>query len=71
MSLIGYAEFAAANVEITPDFSTPLDATLKTAAAQVSEGVVNAERPAAEGRHRDRAVPERQRDPAAAHARLP
>src|SRR6185369_2267111 len=45
MSLIGYAAFAAANVEIAPDFSTTLDATLKTEAAQVSEGVVDAERP--------------------------
>jgi outer membrane receptor protein involved in Fe transport len=45
MSLTGYAAFAAANVEIAPDFSTTLDATLETEAAQVSEGVVNAERP--------------------------
>jgi outer membrane receptor protein involved in Fe transport len=44
MSLIGYAAFAAANVEITPDFSTTLDATLETEAAQTNE-VVNAERP--------------------------
>jgi len=45
MDLTGYAAFAAANVEITPDFSTTLDATLKTEGAQVNEGAVNAERP--------------------------
>jgi len=44
MSLTGYAAFAAANVEIAPDFSTTLDATLETEAAQTNE-VVNAERP--------------------------
>ena len=45
MSAIGYAEFAAANVQITPDFSTTLDATLKTEAAQLSAVAVNAEHP--------------------------
>src|SRR5262245_11879934 len=43
MSLTGYAAFTAANVEITPDFSTTLDATLKTEGGQ--EVVVIAERP--------------------------
>jgi outer membrane receptor protein involved in Fe transport len=45
MSLTGYAEFAAANVEIPPDFSTTLDATLKTEAAQTNAVVADAERP--------------------------
>src|SRR5262249_5683449 len=45
MNLIGFAPFAAENVEITPDFSTTLDATLKTEAVQMNEVVVSAERP--------------------------
>ena len=45
MSLIGYAAFTAANVEIAPDFSTALDATLKPEAAEGSEVAANAERP--------------------------
>jgi outer membrane receptor protein involved in Fe transport len=45
MDLIGYAPYVAANVEITPDFSTTLDAVMKTEAVQMNEVVVNAERP--------------------------
>ena len=45
MNLTGYAAFAAANVEIAPDFSTTLDATLKAEGAETNEVVVNAERP--------------------------
>jgi len=45
MDLIGYAAFVAQNVEITPDFSTTLDAVMKTEAVQMNEVVVNAERP--------------------------
>src|SRR5262245_276967 len=45
MNLIGYAPFAAENVEITPDFESRLDATLKSEAVQMNEVVVNAERP--------------------------
>jgi len=45
MDLIGYAPFVAENVEITPDFSTTLDAVMKTEAVQMNEVVVNAERP--------------------------
>ncbi len=45
MNLIGYAAYVAENVEITPDFSTTVNATLKTEAVQMNEVVVNAERP--------------------------
>ncbi len=45
MNLIGYAAHLANNVEITPDFSTTLDATLRTEAVQMNEVVVTAERP--------------------------
>jgi len=45
MNLTGYAAFAAANVAVTPDFSTTLDATLKAEGAETNEVVVNAERP--------------------------
>jgi outer membrane receptor protein involved in Fe transport len=45
MNLIGYANYLAENVDIPPDFSTTLDAVLKTEAVQMSEVVVNAERP--------------------------
>jgi len=45
MDLIGFAPFVAENVEITQDFSTTLDATMKTEAIQQNEVVVNAERP--------------------------
>ena len=45
MSLIGYAPYTAENVEITPDFSSSLDAVMKTEAVQMNEVVVNAERP--------------------------
>ena len=45
INLIGYAPFTAENVEITPDFSTTLDAVLKTEAVQMNEVVVSAERP--------------------------
>ena len=44
MDLIGYGPFAAENVEITPDFSTTLDATLKTEAVQMNEVVVRSVR---------------------------
>jgi outer membrane receptor protein involved in Fe transport len=44
MSLAGYAEFAAANVGITPDFSTTLDVTLKTEATETNEPAATAER---------------------------
>lgn len=45
MNLIGYAGYVAENVEITPDFSTTIDAIMKTEAVQLTEVVVNAERP--------------------------
>src|SRR5689334_5127720 len=45
MDLIGYAPFVAENVEITPDFTTTLDAVMRTEAVQMNEVVVNAERP--------------------------
>ncbi len=45
LNLIGYAGYVAENVEITPDFSTTIDAIMKTEAVQMNEGVVNAERP--------------------------
>lgn len=45
MNLIGYAPYAAENVEITPDFSSTLNAVLKTEAVQMNEVVVSAERP--------------------------
>src|SRR5262249_48725874 len=45
MNLIGYAPFTAENVELTPDFSTTLDATLRTEAVQLNEVIVNAQRP--------------------------
>jgi outer membrane receptor for ferrienterochelin and colicin len=45
MDLIGYAPYTAQNVEIQPDFSTTLDAVMKTEAVQMNEVVVNAERP--------------------------
>ncbi len=45
MNLIGYAAFVAQSVEITPDFTTPLDATLRSEAVQMNEVVVSAERP--------------------------
>jgi outer membrane receptor protein involved in Fe transport len=45
MNLIGYAAFVAQNVEVTPDFTTPLDATLRSEAVQMNEVVVSAERP--------------------------
>jgi outer membrane receptor protein involved in Fe transport len=45
MNLIGYAPYAAENVEVTPDFSSTLNAVLKTEAVQMNEVVVNAERP--------------------------
>jgi outer membrane receptor protein involved in Fe transport len=45
MNLIGYANYTAENVEITPDFSTTIDAVMKTEAVQMNEVVVNAERP--------------------------
>ena len=44
-SLIGYAAFTAERVQITPDFTTPLDITLKTEAVQLGEVVVEAQRP--------------------------
>src|SRR6266545_8118057 len=45
MNIIGYAAYTAENVEITPDFTTTLDATMKTEAVQMHEVVVNAQRP--------------------------
>jgi outer membrane receptor protein involved in Fe transport len=45
MNLIGYANYLAQNVEITPDFSTTVDAVLRTEAVQMNEVVVNSERP--------------------------
>ena len=45
LNLIGYANYTAENVEITPDFSTTIDAVMKTEAVQMNEVVVNAERP--------------------------
>ena len=45
MDLIGFAPYLAENVEVTPDFTTTLDAVMKTEAVQMNEVVVNAERP--------------------------
>lgn len=45
MNIIGYAGYVAENVEITPDFSTTINAVMKTEAVQMGEVVVNAERP--------------------------
>ena len=45
MDLIGFAPYVAENVEVTPDFTTTLDAVMKTEAVQMNEVVVNAERP--------------------------
>src|SRR5438874_1388006 len=45
INLIGYANYVAQNVEITPDFSTTLDAALRPEAMQLNEVIVNAERP--------------------------
>src|SRR5207247_1375579 len=45
MNLVGYAPFAAENVDIAPDFTTTLNAALRTEAVQMPEVVVNAERP--------------------------
>jgi len=43
--LIGYAAFTADRVEISPDFTTTLDITLKTEALQLEEVRVEAQRP--------------------------
>ena len=45
MNLIGYGPYLVENVEVTPDFSTTVNAVLKTEAVQMGEVVVNAERP--------------------------
>ena len=45
MNLLGYANTVTENVEIAPDFSTTLNAVMKTEAVQIGEVVVNAERP--------------------------
>ena len=45
MNLLGYANTVTENVEIAPDFSTTLNAVMKTEAVQMGEVVVNAERP--------------------------
>jgi outer membrane receptor protein involved in Fe transport len=45
MNLIGYAPHVAENVEIKADFSTTLNASLKTEAVQLNEVRVDAERP--------------------------
>lgn len=45
MNLIGYGAYLVENVEVTPDFSTTVNAVLKTEAVQMGEVVVNAERP--------------------------
>jgi outer membrane receptor protein involved in Fe transport len=44
-NLIGYAAFAAENVEIAPDFTTELNIALRTEAVQLQEVRVEAERP--------------------------
>ena len=45
MNFIGYAGYVTENVEITPDFSTTINAVMRTEAVQMGEVVVNAERP--------------------------
>ncbi len=45
MNLVGFAPYAAANVNIAPDFTTSLDATLSTQAVQMNEVRVDASRP--------------------------
>ena len=45
MNLIGYGPYLVENAEVTPDFSTTVNAVLKTEAVQMGEVVVNAERP--------------------------
>lgn len=44
-NILGYAPFAAENVQITPDFTTNLNMTLRTEAIQQEEVRVEAERP--------------------------
>ncbi len=44
-NLVGHTAFAAQNVQITPDFTTSLDITLRTEAIEQATVVVEAERP--------------------------
>jgi outer membrane receptor protein involved in Fe transport len=44
MNVIGFAPYVAEGVEIVPDFSTRLDAVMRTEAVQMGEVVVSAER---------------------------
>jgi outer membrane receptor protein involved in Fe transport len=45
MNLLGYSAYSAVNVTISPDFTTPLNATLKSEAVQMGEVRVDATRP--------------------------
>jgi len=45
VNLVGYAAYTASNVTIAPDFTTTLDAVLKTEAVQMGEVRVDATRP--------------------------
>lgn len=45
MNVLGYAAYVAEGVEVAPDFTTTLNATLRLEAVQVGEVIVSAERP--------------------------
>jgi outer membrane receptor protein involved in Fe transport len=45
MNLLGYSAWSASNVQVSPDFTTTLNATLKTEAVQMTEVHVDATRP--------------------------
>ncbi|MCC6652523.1 MAG: TonB-dependent receptor, partial [Candidatus Eisenbacteria bacterium] len=45
MNLIGYAPYAASNVQVAPDFTTTLNGTLRVDAVQIGETRVDATRP--------------------------
>jgi outer membrane receptor protein involved in Fe transport len=45
MNLLGYANYAATNVQVSPDFTTSVNAILKTEAVQMGEVRVDATRP--------------------------
>jgi outer membrane receptor protein involved in Fe transport len=45
VNLLGYGAYTAVDVGVSPDFTTSLNASLKTEAVQLGEVVVNAERP--------------------------
>ena len=45
MNLVGYAAYVAGNVEVSPDFTTTLNATMQSEAVQLNEVRVDATRP--------------------------